>query len=174
METGASTKTNRGLSNVLVTDGEHVRHTNDDGTLRFTFEMPDEPHCRFVVATRPTGFQPTSQPVLRIRFDVAETQYRADFGFVDDPSSNRTDFSFITASDSQFTQPGEMIATAKDYAQITSAAVVAQRLSVARSGGPRQARNHPHELPKVDGPLHQREYTLSAQLATSAPTTGSP
>jgi len=111
-----------GLSKVLVTDGERVLHTNDDGTFEFTFEMSDEPHCRFVVATRPTGFKPTSRPMLRIRFDATESEYRADFGFVDDPDSRRKEFSFITASDSQFTQPGEMIAIAKDYAQITSAA----------------------------------------------------
>jgi len=112
----------QGLSKVLVTDGERVLHTNDDGTFQFTFEMPGEPHCRFVIATRPTGFKPTSRPMLRIRFDATETSYRADFGFVDDPDSRRTGFSFITASDSQFTQPHEMLAIAKDYAQITSAA----------------------------------------------------
>lgn len=112
----------QGLPGVLVTDGRRVVHTGDDGAYRFTFEMPDEPHCRFVVVTRPTGFRPTSRPMLRIRFDVAETDYRADFGFVDDPRSRRKEFSFLTASDSQFTQPGEMIAIAKDYAQVTSAA----------------------------------------------------
>jgi outer membrane protein assembly factor BamB len=111
-----------GLSHVLVTDGERVVHTNDDGVFEFTFEMPNEPHCRFVVATRPTGFKPTSRPVLSIPFDVTEAEYRASFGFVDDPGSRRREFSFIAASDSQFTQPGEMIAIAKDYAQITSAA----------------------------------------------------
>jgi len=115
-------KNEQGLSKVLVTDGERVLHTNEDGTFEFMFEMPDEPHCRFIVATRPTGFKPTSRPMLRIRFDATETQYLADFGFVDDPGSRREEFSFITASDSQFTQPGEMIAIAKDYAQITSAA----------------------------------------------------
>jgi outer membrane protein assembly factor BamB len=111
-----------GLSNVLVTDGERVLRTQEDGTFQFTFEMPNEPHCRFVVATRPTGFRPTSRPVLSIRFDALETQYRAAFGFVDDPGSRRARFSFLTASDSQFTQPAEMIAIAKDYAQVTSGA----------------------------------------------------
>jgi integrase-like protein len=38
--------------------------------------------------------------------------------------------------------------------RIEPRAVVVQRVSVARLGGSRQARNHPNEPPKVAGPLH--------------------
>ncbi len=109
-----------GLSGVLVSDGERVVRTDAQGRFEFTFDMPDELHCRFVTATRPTGKRPTSLPVLRIRFDEPTKRYDAQFGMIDAPHSRQQTFSFITASDSQFSRPDEMIAIAKDFAQITS------------------------------------------------------
>jgi outer membrane protein assembly factor BamB len=109
------------LPNVMVSDGERVSCTGDDGAYTFEIRMDENPHYRFVVATRPTGYKPTSDYFLRIPFAEDRTEYSADFGFVRDKASAKREFWFITASDSQFTKIEEMIPTAKDYAQVTSA-----------------------------------------------------
>ncbi len=109
----------RGLDAVMVTDGETVIRTDSNGRFAFSFEMDEEPHYRFVVATRPTGYKPTNSYFLRIPFAEDRTEYQANFGFVEDALSRREDFWFISTSDSQFTQPAQMIVIAKDYAQMT-------------------------------------------------------
>ncbi|MBP86885.1 MAG: hypothetical protein CMJ64_09230 [Planctomycetaceae bacterium] len=109
------------LSNVMVSNGERVSRTGDDGAYSFQMRMDENPHYRFVVATRPTGFKPTGDYFVRIPFAEDRTEYSADFGFVRDEASAKREFWFITASDSQFTRIEEMIPTAKDYAQVTSA-----------------------------------------------------
>ncbi|MBI3947825.1 MAG: PQQ-binding-like beta-propeller repeat protein [Armatimonadetes bacterium] len=110
-----------GLPGVVVTDGERVRETGRDGSFLLRFAMGDEAHCRFVVVTRPSGYRPTTGWFLRILPDETGTQHAAAFGFAPDPLSRRREFAFIAASDSQFSQPDEMIPTAKDYAQMTAA-----------------------------------------------------
>ncbi|MBM83429.1 MAG: hypothetical protein CMJ78_22960 [Planctomycetaceae bacterium] len=110
-----------GLANIMVSDGERVLRTDDNGAFRFTIRMIEDPHHRFVVVTRPTGYKPTGDYFLRIPFDEARTEYSADIGFARDEASAKKEFWFITASDSQFTRLEEMIPTAKDYAQVTSA-----------------------------------------------------
>jgi hypothetical protein len=105
----------------MVTDGEHVLRTPPDGGYRFRIRIDHDPHHRFVVVTRPTGYRPTSEFFLRIPFDEGRTSYSLDFGFARDTASANREFWFITASDSQFTTFDEMIPIAKDYAQITSA-----------------------------------------------------
>ena len=108
------------LPDVMVSDGERVLRTSGDGAYHFEMRMDENPHYRFVVATRPTGYRPTGEYFLRIPFAEDRTEYSRDFGFIHDESSKQRNFWFITASDSQFTSTGEMIPTAKDYAQITS------------------------------------------------------
>ncbi len=111
----------RALPNVMVSDGERVSRTSDDGAYSFRIRMDENPHYRFVVVTRPTGYKPTGEYFLRIPFASDRTEYPADFGLVRDEASAKCEFWFITASDSQFTKIEEMIPTAKDYAQVTSA-----------------------------------------------------
>lgn len=111
----------RGLPGVLVSDGERTARTGPDGRYAFSLRVEDEAHHRFVFATRPTGYRPTSAWFLRIPFAADPTAYQADFGFVEDAASARRDFWFLVVSDSQFTRVGQMIPTAKDYAQFTAA-----------------------------------------------------
>jgi outer membrane protein assembly factor BamB len=110
-----------GLGGVQVTDGETVARTDAAGRFAFSLAIDSEPRARFVVATRPTGYKPTTPYFLRIPFAETRTEYRADLGFAKDALSLRRDFSFISCSDSQFTGPAEMLSTAKDYAQVTAA-----------------------------------------------------
>ena len=110
-----------GLDDVTVTDGLQLLRTSRDGGYRFRIEMAGEPHHRFVVVTRPSGHKPTGSFFLRVAFDEQRTDYSFDFGFAPDAGSANREFSFVTASDSQFTAIEQMIPTAKDYAQITSA-----------------------------------------------------
>ena len=109
------------MPNVMVSDGEGVVRTGDDGAYRFRIRMDEEPHYRFVAVTRPSGFKPTSSFYLRIAFAEDRTEYSADFGFALDEESAKRNFWFMTASDSQFTTISQMIPIAKDYAQVTSA-----------------------------------------------------
>ena len=111
-----------GLADVMMTNGEQVARTDRDGSYRFRIRMDENPHHRFVIVTRPTGYAPTQGFFTRIRFDEAQTQYTHDFGFRSDKASADSNFWFITASDSQFTSHEQMIPIAKDYAQVTSAA----------------------------------------------------
>ncbi len=110
-----------GLSYIMVSDGDRVTRTAKDGTFEFIIQVLDEPHHRFVCATRPTGFKPTTDFFGRIRFDEKQTRYEFDFGFVKDVKSAKREFWFMAASDSQFTVMEQMIPTAKDYAQLTAA-----------------------------------------------------
>ena len=48
-----------GLADVAVTDGRQLLRTSHDGGYRFRIEMAGEPHHRFVVVTRPTGYKPS-------------------------------------------------------------------------------------------------------------------
>ena len=105
----------------MVTNGEQVARTASDGRYAFRIRMDENPHHRFVIVTRPSGFAPTRGFFARIRFDEPQTEYAADFGFVSDKDSASRNFWFITASDSQFTTHEQMIPIAKDYAQVTSA-----------------------------------------------------
>ena len=109
------------LANVMISDGERVLRVGDDGAYHFEIRMDENPHYRFVVATRPTGYKPSGDYFLRIPFAADDTEYTADFGFIRDEAAAKREFWFITASDSQFTRIEEMIPTAKDYAQVTSA-----------------------------------------------------
>lgn len=110
-----------GLKGVVVTDGERVIRTAADGGFRFQIRMDDNPTHRFVVVTRPNGYKPSRGFFVRIGFDESRTDYKASFGFQSDAASAKRKFWFITASDSQFTSHEQMIPTAKDYAQVTSA-----------------------------------------------------
>jgi outer membrane protein assembly factor BamB len=112
------------LPNVMVTDGERVLRTDGSGAFQFRIRMDEEPHYRFVVATRPTGFKPTGEFFLRIPFAEDRTEYAGDFGFARDAASSRREFWFMTASDSQFTSIAQMLPIAKDYAQVTSAPAI--------------------------------------------------
>lgn len=114
----------RGLPDVRVSDGESVLKTASNGGFRFQIRFDENPHHRFVVMTRPTGFRATRQFFSRIPFDSPRVEYSVDFGLIRDPASEQHEFWFMTASDSQFTSIEQMIPTAKDYAQITSAPAI--------------------------------------------------
>ena len=114
-----------GLPGISVSDGEYVVRTGGDGGFRFQIRFDENPHHRFVVVTRPTGFRPTRAFFERIPFDEPRVEYSVDFAFVADPASATREFWFVTASDSQFTNIEQMIPTAKDYAQVTSAPAMA-------------------------------------------------
>jgi len=120
-QNGARDAGEEGLGSVFVTDGEILTRTDAAGAFRLSFRFDEETHCRFVIATRPTGYTPVGPWFLRIGFAETETQYRADFAFVEDAHSAQKDFWFISTSDSQFTEPGTMLSIAKDYAQVTEA-----------------------------------------------------
>ena len=111
----------QGLADVTVTDGRQILRTSADGGYRFRIQMGEELHHRFVVVTRPTGYKPTDSWFLCIPFDEESTDYSKDFGLAPDAVSAKREFTFVTASDSQFTAIEQMIPTAKDYAQVTSA-----------------------------------------------------
>ena len=110
-----------GLPKVVVSDGEKVIRTSATGEYQFRIRVDENPHHRFVVVTRPTGFRPTAAFFHRIPFDESETKYTVHFGFARDRAAAKRKFWFITASDSQFTNIPQMIPTAKDFAQVTSA-----------------------------------------------------
>ena len=118
---GAREPDEPGLADVTVTDGRHVLRTSRAGGYRFRIQTGQELHHRFVVVTRPTGYRPTGEFFLRVPFDEERTDYSVDFGLAPDAASANREFWFVTASDSQFTTVEQMIPTAKDYAQITSA-----------------------------------------------------
>jgi len=107
------------LPDVMVSDGERVARTGRDGAFSFSFPLPAETHHRFVFVTRPTGYASTNPFFLRIPFDERGTEYVAAFGFVEDQNARRDTFSFVTTSDTQFSELEWMIPTAKDYAQMT-------------------------------------------------------
>ena len=113
-----------GMSGVSVSDGERVIQTGKDGGFRFQIRFDENPHHRFVMVTRPTGFRPTRKFFARIPFDEPRASYTVDFGLESDPASAKREFWFMTASDSQFTNIEQMIPTAKDYAQVTSAPAI--------------------------------------------------
>ncbi|MBG86737.1 MAG: hypothetical protein CMO80_07540 [Verrucomicrobiales bacterium] len=110
-----------GMPEVSVSDGQRVSRTDEDGSFRFEFAITTDRHHRFVTATRPNGFKPTTSYYGRIPFDENTKEYEFKFGFVRDAASAKPDFWFMAASDSQFTTIEQMIPTAKDYAQLTSA-----------------------------------------------------
>lgn len=114
-----------GLPGISVSDGERILRTDSEGGFRFQLRFDENPHHRFVVVTRPTGFRPTGAFFERLPFDEPRVEYPVDFGFVRDPASAKREFWFMTASDSQFTNIEQMIPTAKDYAQVTSAPALA-------------------------------------------------
>ena len=107
------------LPDVMVSDGERVTRTGRDGAFSFSFPIVAETHHRFVFANRPTGYASTNSFFVRIPFDEPATEYVAAFGFVEDAKSRRDSFSFVTTSDTQFSELEWMIPTAKDYAQMT-------------------------------------------------------
>jgi hypothetical protein len=63
------------------------------------------------------------------------------------------------AANAMACRPGHRLAVAPRQ-RLLRRGVVVQRVSVARLGGSRQARNHPNEPPKVAGPLHRPGVTI--------------
>ena len=110
-----------GMSGVLLTEGQRVIRSPSSGVFELVLRIDNAPHDRFVAVTRPSGYRPTGSFFLRIPYDEPETEYQVDFGFSPEPASGIRDFWFMAISDSQFTSHSQMIPTAKDYAQITSA-----------------------------------------------------
>jgi len=118
-ENGRRDNGEKGIAGVMVTDGEKVLRSSEDGSFSFRFSVDDEPHCRFVFATRPTGYRPTNSWFLRIPFAEKRRSYQGNFGFAEESLSKRKGFWFIMTSDSQFATYEKMISIAKDYAQMT-------------------------------------------------------
>ena len=87
-----------GLPNIMVSDGDRVNRTARDGGYQFKIQILKEPHQRFVMVTRPTGFKPTGIFFGRIPFDEKATSYSFDFGFVRDAESEKREFWFMAAS----------------------------------------------------------------------------
>ncbi|MEZ6049316.1 MAG: PQQ-binding-like beta-propeller repeat protein, partial [Planctomycetaceae bacterium] len=110
-----------GLADVPVSDGEQIITTDASGDYKFRIRFDDNPHHRFVMMTRPNGYQPTNEFFVRIPYDEPELNYTQDFGLATDQASEKNEFWFMATSDSQFTATSEMIAIAKDYEQVTSA-----------------------------------------------------
>lgn len=110
-----------GLANITVSDCQRLKQTDRNGEFTFVLKFDDKPHHRFIMLTRPNGFRLTGSFYVRIPYDENLAEYSISFGLQTDPKSSRKEFWFISASDSQFTAHHQMLPTAKDYAQITSA-----------------------------------------------------
>ena len=111
----------KGLANITVSDCQQLEQTASNGEFSFVLRFDDKPHHRFITLTRPNGYRLTGSFYVRIPYDEDRSEYSISFGLQADPKSAQKDFWFISTSDSQFTAHHQMIPTAKDYAQITSA-----------------------------------------------------
>ena len=111
----------KGLPNITVSDCQRLEQTDSSGAFSFVLKFDDKPHHRFITLTRPNGYRLTSSFYVRIPYDENRSEYSLNFGLQVDPKSAEKDFWFISSSDSQFTAHHQMLPTAKDYAQITSA-----------------------------------------------------
>ena len=110
-----------GLPNITVSDCQRLKRTDPNGEFSFVLKFDDKPHHRFITLTRPNGYRLTGSFYVRIGYDEELTEYSVGFGLQLDPKANKKEFWFISSSDSQFTAHHQMLPTAKDYAQITSA-----------------------------------------------------
>ena len=111
----------KGLAKITVSDCQRLEQTGSNGEFTFVLRFDDKPHHRFITLTRPNGYRLTSSFYVRIPYDENRSEYSISFGLQVDPKSAQKDFWFISSSDSQFTAHHQMLPTAKDYAQITSA-----------------------------------------------------
>ena len=118
---GKQDQNENGLPNITVSDCQRLKQTDDNGEFTFTLKFDDRPHHRFIILTRPNGYRLTGSFYVRIPYDENQSDYPISFGLQEDPKSAQKEFWFISASDSQFTAHHQMLPTAKDYAQITSA-----------------------------------------------------
>jgi len=87
------------LAGVLVSDGEHVVRTDEQGAYRLEFDVSD---LQFVFATRPRGFKAVGSFCEAIPRDGAETACQRDFVFARDPLAAREEFTFLASGDTQF------------------------------------------------------------------------
>jgi len=110
-----------GLPNITVSDCQRLLQTGRNGEFTFVLKFDDKPHHRFITLTRPNGYRLTDSFYVRIPYDEHLAEYSISFGLQADPKSTQKEFWFISTSDSQFTAHHQMLPTAKDYAQITSA-----------------------------------------------------
>ena len=120
-ENGKQEANEKGLANITVSDCQRLEKTSNNGEFSFVLRFDDKPHHRFITVTRPNGHRLTSSFYIRIPYDENRAEYSISFGLQADPKSAQKDFWFISSSDSQFTSHHQMLPTAKDYAQITSA-----------------------------------------------------
>ncbi|MCP4816601.1 MAG: PQQ-binding-like beta-propeller repeat protein [Planctomycetaceae bacterium] len=111
----------KGLANITVSDCQRLEQTGSNGEFSFVLRFDDKPHHRFITLTRPNGYRLTGSFYVRIPYDENRAEYSISFGLQADPKSAKKEFWFISSSDSQFTAHHQMLPTAKDYAQITSA-----------------------------------------------------
>ena len=120
-ENGKQDTNEKGVPNITVSDCQRLKLSGTNGEFSFTLKFDDKPHHRFITLTRPNGYRLTERFYVRIPYDENLAEYSISFGLQADPKSAQKDFWFISTSDSQFTTHYQMLPTAKDYAQITSA-----------------------------------------------------
>ena len=104
------------LAGVLVSDGEHVVRTDEQGAYKLEFDVKD---LQFVFATRPRGFRPVGsfhEPITR---EDTETEYQRDFVFAPDPLADRDKFTFLASGDSQFADLLTFTHLLAEYAHFT-------------------------------------------------------
>jgi len=104
------------LPGVLVSDGEHVVRTDEQGAYRLEFDVKD---LQFVFATRPRGLRPVGSFYVPIKRDGTETEYQRDFVFALDPLADRERFTFLASGDSQFAELLTYTHLLAEYAHLT-------------------------------------------------------
>lgn len=104
------------LVGVLVSDGEHVVKTDEQGAYQLEFEVKD---LRLVFVTRPRGYKPVDSWFERIPRNEEKTEYQRDFRFAPDPLADREQFTFLSTGDTQFSDLLTFVHLLDEYDQLT-------------------------------------------------------
>ena len=106
-----------GLPDVMVSDGEQIIQTDDDGRYRLTVDVDE---FRFVFIVRPSGFRPVNRWYFLIPYDEDTGQYEVDFALEEEPASRAgRDFAFIHISDSQFASESDGRWLGEDFEELS-------------------------------------------------------
>jgi len=89
----------KSIKGVAISDGQYILLTDEEGYYEFTFEVEEN---RFVFLTMPTGYALATPFFYRIGQTDTDIKYIFNFGLVENPLSNREQFNFLVAADSQF------------------------------------------------------------------------
>ena len=129
-ENGEFDEGEKGVPDVMVSDGLNVVKSNRMGKYKFHQEGNRQP--RFIFITTPSGYSCTTEFFARV---YTSSKIKFDFGITEDSQSANPDFSFIQVGDSETCGMGKWLQEIKACIPFSKPAFIVHTGDIQRKAG---------------------------------------